>query len=101
MSMAVGFFARRAASRDLALLGLVPAGILTAILGGLFYRVRRRDWPNAQAAAEQRRFWSSSRRKDPADGLPNRTVFMERLEQALSPGTQPTGERLLVCCFRF
>jgi diguanylate cyclase (GGDEF)-like protein/PAS domain S-box-containing protein len=47
------FLARRAASRKLAMLGLVPAGILTAILGGLFYRVRRRGLADAQAATEQ------------------------------------------------
>jgi diguanylate cyclase (GGDEF)-like protein/PAS domain S-box-containing protein len=47
------FLASRAASRRRALLGLVPAGILTAILGGLFYRVRRRGLADAQAATEQ------------------------------------------------
>jgi diguanylate cyclase (GGDEF)-like protein/PAS domain S-box-containing protein len=47
------FLARRAISRNLALLGLVPAGCLTALLGGLFYRVRRRGLADAQAAIEQ------------------------------------------------
>jgi diguanylate cyclase (GGDEF)-like protein len=78
------FLARRAASRDRALLGLVPAGILTAILGGLFYRVRRRGLTDAQAATEQAAVLVKLAQEDRLTGLPNRTVFMERLEQALS-----------------
>ena len=78
------FLARRTASRDLALLGLVPAGILTAILGGLFYRVRRRGLTDAQAAREQAAVLVKLAQEDRLTGLPNRTVFMERLEQALS-----------------
>jgi diguanylate cyclase (GGDEF)-like protein len=85
------FLARRAAARELALLGLVPAGILTAILGGLFYRVRRRGLADAQAATEQAAEAQRTAsvlvkfaQEDRLTGLPNRTVFMERLEQALS-----------------
>jgi len=47
------FVARQAASRQRAVLGLAPAGILVAIFGIIFYRVRRRGLADAHAAFER------------------------------------------------
>jgi diguanylate cyclase (GGDEF)-like protein len=89
------FLARQATSRNGALLGLAPAGVLITVLGFLFYRVRRRGLADAQLAleraaqarataealAEERRRLSE---EDRLTGLPNRAVFMEHLERSLS-----------------
>jgi diguanylate cyclase (GGDEF)-like protein len=69
--------ARLAASRRRALLGLIPAGVLIAIVGILFFRIRRRGLADAQAVID-------SAQRDKLTGLPNRTVFMEILERSLA-----------------
>lgn len=47
------FLARQTASRNRAVLGLAPAAILIALLGIIFYRVRRRGLADAHEAIER------------------------------------------------
>jgi diguanylate cyclase (GGDEF)-like protein/PAS domain S-box-containing protein len=46
------YVARLAAARNWALFGLIPAGLLVAVLGAAFYRIRMRSLRDAQAALE-------------------------------------------------
>jgi diguanylate cyclase (GGDEF)-like protein len=67
---------RLAESRDRALLGLLPAGILIIVAGFLYYRVRCRGLGMESALIK-------AAQEDRLTGLANRTVFMEHLESAL------------------
>jgi diguanylate cyclase (GGDEF)-like protein len=69
--------ARLATARRRALLGLIPAGVLIAIVGVCFFRIRRRGLADAQSVID-------SAQRDKLTGLPNRTVFMEILERSLA-----------------
>ena len=84
------YAARVAAAPTWALLGLSPAGILIAVLGVAYYRIRLRSLDDAEAAiaAEHRRLameadMALAARQDRLTGLPNRAVFMEHLQKAV------------------
>jgi diguanylate cyclase (GGDEF)-like protein len=77
------FLARLKTSRNRALLGLVPAGVLIAILGWVFYRVRLRGLADVLARAAMESALIEAAQMDKLTGLPNRAVFMERLEETL------------------
>ena len=72
------------ALRNRALLGLAPAGVLIVICGVLFFRVRCRGLADGDAALKSASALIKAAQADRLTGLPNRTVFMEHLEAALS-----------------
>ncbi|HEY0341475.1 MAG TPA: GGDEF domain-containing protein, partial [Steroidobacteraceae bacterium] len=77
------FLARAQAARNRALLGLVPAGVLIALLGWVFYRVRLRSLADVAAREAMEAALIEAAQQDKLTGLPNREAFMERLEQTL------------------
>jgi len=71
------YLARMAAAQRQALLGLAPAGFLLVILGIVFYRIRLHGLADAHAL-------SYAARRDKLTGLPNRALFMQRLQIAVA-----------------
>lgn len=78
------FLARLKAARNRALLGLIPAGILIALLGWVFYRIRLRSLADVAAREAMEAALLEAAQQDKLTGLPNREAFMERLGQTLS-----------------
>jgi diguanylate cyclase (GGDEF)-like protein len=77
------FLARLKAARNRALLGLIPAGILIALLGWVFYRIRLRSLADVAAREAMEAALLQAAQQDKLTGLPNREAFMERLGQTL------------------
>jgi diguanylate cyclase (GGDEF)-like protein len=77
------FLARLKAARNRALLGLIPAGILIALLGWVFYRIRLRSLADVAAREVMEAALLQAAQQDKLTGLPNREAFMERLGQTL------------------
>ncbi|MDB6012401.1 MAG: domain S-box/diguanylate cyclase protein [Gammaproteobacteria bacterium] len=77
------FLARLKAARNRALLGLIPAGILIALLGSVFYRIRLRSLADVAAREAMEAALLEAAQQDKLTGLPNREAFMERLGQTL------------------
>ena len=75
--------------RNRALLGLVPAGMLIALLGFGFYFVRLRGLTQESLLAE-------AAHKDKLTGLANRRVFMEHLDRALEQVRRGESSRAAV-----
>jgi diguanylate cyclase (GGDEF)-like protein len=75
--------ARLKAARNRALLGLIPAGILIALLGWVFYRIRLRSLADVAAREAMEAALLEAAQQDKLTGLPNREAFMERLGQTL------------------
>ena len=83
------YLARLRNLRNSALLGLVPAGVLIAVLGFGFYLVRLRGLTLESLLEE-------AAHKDKLTGLANRRVFMEHLDQALEQVRSGASSRLAV-----
>jgi diguanylate cyclase (GGDEF)-like protein len=77
------FLAKLKAARNRALLGLIPAGILIALLGWVFYRIRLRSLADVAAREAMEAALLEAAQQDKLTGLPNREAFMERLGQTL------------------
>lgn len=77
------YLATLKASRNRALLGLAPAGMLIAILGWVFYRIRLRGLAAVSARKSMEAALIEAAHLDGLTGLPNRAAFMECLEKAL------------------
>lgn len=87
------YLERMAVARRMALLGLLPAGLLVVILGIAFYRVRR---DGLLAVARQVEQGVRAARQDMLTGLPTRTAFMERLAWATQATPDNRGEGFAV-----
>lgn len=87
------YLERMAVARHMALLGLLPAGLLVVILGIAFYRVRREG---LLAVARQVEQGIRAARQDMLTGLPTRTAFMERLACAVQASPGSRGEAFAV-----
>jgi diguanylate cyclase (GGDEF)-like protein len=77
------FLGRLKAARNRAFLGLIPAGILIALLGWVFYRIRLRSLADVAAREAMEAALLEAAQQDKLTGLPNREAFMERLGQTL------------------
>ena len=69
--------------RNRALLGLAPAGLLIALLGWVFYRIRLRGLAAVSARKSMENALIEAAHQDELTGLPNRAAFMEGLQQTL------------------
>ena len=78
------YIASLKAGRNRALLGLAPAGMLIALLGWVFYRIRLRGLAAVSARKSMEAALIEAAHQDGLTGLPNRAAFMERLEQTLA-----------------
>lgn len=87
------YLERMAVARRMALLGLLPAGLLVMIMGIAFYRVRR---DGLLAVARQVEQGIRAARQDMLTGLPTRTAFMERLSCAVQARPGNRGEAFAV-----
>jgi diguanylate cyclase (GGDEF)-like protein len=95
------YFARLAAARNRAVYGMAPAGILVVAFSLLFYRVRLRGLSALRGVAAGAAELSVAVRRDRLTGLPNRTVFMERLEQAIERAGRDCTHRFAVLFLDF
>jgi diguanylate cyclase (GGDEF)-like protein len=88
------YVARMRTARNLALLGLLPAGALILAFSFAFYRTRLRGLAALRSVA-------TAARRDRLTGLANRTLFMSRLEHALQSVRADAHQRFAVLFLDF
>jgi diguanylate cyclase (GGDEF)-like protein len=77
------YIASLKAGRNRALLGLAPAGVLIAVLGWVFYRIRLRGLAAVSARRSMETALIEAAHLDGLTGLPNRAAFMDSLQRTL------------------
>jgi len=77
------YIASLKAGRNRALLGLAPAGVLIAVLGSVFYRIRLRGLAAVSARRSMETALIEAAHQDALTGLPNRAAFMDCLQRTL------------------
>lgn len=80
---ATRYLTRLRESRNHALLGLLPAGVLVILFGIVYYHVRLRGLVAVAAHKAMQKAMLDAAQEDRLTGLPNRAVFMDRLNEVM------------------